>query len=135
MRDYARNAPDFENQIRNYMGKVTTMDRELGRLLDYLEQKGLNKNTVVIFMSDQGPEDYHIGNSRNAGMGSTGVLRGRKRSIYEGGVRVPGIVRWPGRVPAGAVSEAVWTTVDILPTAFGSLSKRVPMKFCQTTQR
>lgn len=126
MRDYARKAPDFENQLRNYMAKVTSMDRELGRLLGYLEKKGLAKNTVVVFMSDQGPEDYTIGNSRNAGLGSPGVLRGRKRSIYEGGVRVPAIVRWPGQAPAGAVSDAVWTTADLLPTLASIAGAEMP---------
>ena len=59
-------------------------------------------------------------------MGSTGVLRGRKRSIYEGGVRIPGIVRWPGRAPEGIVSDAVWTTVDILPTLTSIAGAKIP---------
>ena len=77
----------------------------------------LTDNTLIFFTSDNGPEDYHIGNVRNSGMGSTGVFRGRKRSLYEGGVRMPCIARWPGTVEAGRVDKtSVMGAVDWLPT-------------------
>ncbi|MDZ4688961.1 MAG: sulfatase-like hydrolase/transferase, partial [Planctomycetaceae bacterium] len=63
------------------------------------------------------PEDIHIANAGHSGIGSAGPFRGRKRSLYEGGIRVPGIVRWPGHVPAGKIDETtILSAVDFLPT-------------------
>jgi N-acetylgalactosamine-6-sulfatase len=96
---------------------MTGLDAAMGRLFDHLDQQGLADNTVIVMSSDNGPEDYHAGNARNAGIGYPGVFRGRKRSIYEGGVRVPLLVRWPGKVPAGRRDDAsTLTAVDLLPT-------------------
>ena len=67
----------------------------------------------MVFSSDNGPENITF---RDGTFGSAGGLRGRKRSLYEGGVRVPGIIRWPGTTPAGAVTDALVSTVDLLPT-------------------
>ncbi len=70
-----------------------------------------------MFSSDNGPEDIHIRNASHSAFGSPGPFRGRKRSLYEGGIRVPFIVRWPGRVPAGRVeTRSVLSGVDLLPT-------------------
>ncbi len=100
-----------------YYGTVTAMDRELGRLFRWLDQQGLTQNTLILFSSDNGPEDIHIRNAGHSGVGSPGPFRGRKRSLYEGGIRVPFIVRWPGHVPAGKVnSSSVVAAVDFLPT-------------------
>ena len=100
-----------------FFAAVTGLDTEVGRLMAKLEELGLADNTVVIFSSDNGPEDIHIGNANHSAMGSPGPFRGRKRSLYEGGVRVPFIVRWPGRVPAGRIDdESVVAGVDFLPT-------------------
>lgn len=82
-----------------------------------LEQLGLDQKTVLFFSSDNGPEDYHIRNAANAGVGSPGPHRGRKRSIYEGGVRQPLVVCWPGKIKAGVFDEAsVIGAVDFFPT-------------------
>lgn len=116
MSGYADSAADLDTQMKVYLASMTSLDAAIGRLLDYLDKSGLAENTLIFFTSDNGPEDYHIGNARNAGVGSPGVFRGRKRSMYEGGVRVPCIVRWPGKVPANKVSEAVWSGVDWMPT-------------------
>jgi N-acetylgalactosamine-6-sulfatase len=117
MRDYAGRAKDLSSQMRVYAASMADLDAQLGRLFDGLAELGLAKNTVVIFSSDNGPEDYRIGNASNAGVGSPGPLRARKRSLYEGGVRVPFLVRWPGRVEAGTTDEAaVVAAVDFLPT-------------------
>lgn len=117
MRGYVAEAEDMNAQLRVFSAAMTGLDREIGRLLDFLDEAGLAENTVLFFASDNGPEDYHIGNAKNAGMGSPGHLRARKRSIYEGGVRVPFIVRWPGEVEARRVDgNSVLTAVDFLPT-------------------
>jgi len=93
------------------------MDRQIGLFLDRLEQLGLSDNTLVIFSRDNGPEDFQIGNAAPSGIGSTGPFRGRKRSIYEGGIRVPFILRWPGRVAANTVNTtSVVNGVDFMPT-------------------
>jgi len=78
---------------------------------------GLADNTLVLFSSDNGPEDIHISNAGHSGVGSAGPFRGRKRSLYEGGIREPFIVRWPGHVTAGRIdNESVVAGVDFLPT-------------------
>jgi N-acetylgalactosamine-6-sulfatase len=103
------------------------MDRQIGRLLEKLDELKLTENTVVIFSSDNGPEDIEIGNAAWSGIGSAGPLRGRKRSLYEGGVRVPFIVRWPGKTPAGQVNnQTVVSGSDLLPTVCELAGAAVP---------
>jgi len=120
MRDYVAGAKDPVQQMKVFCAAVTGLDKAIGRLLDFLDETGLAKDTIVFFSSDNGPEDYHIGNASNAGMGSPGVLRARKRSLYEGGIRTPLLVRWPGHVKAGRVDEtSVLASVDFLPTVCG----------------
>ena len=117
MAQYARQAKKLDAQTKVYCAAVTGMDKALGRLLAELDTLGLAADTLIFFTSDNGPEDYHIGNAANAGMGSPGPFRGRKRSIYEGGVRTSCIARWPGHVKADHVDrESVITAVDWLPT-------------------
>lgn len=100
-----------------YYSSVTDLDTQIGRLLSGLDKLDLANNTLVLFSSDNGPEDIHIRNAGHSGIGSAGPFRGRKRSLYEGGVRVPGIVRWPAKIPAGRVDIAsVIAGVDWLPT-------------------
>lgn len=100
-----------------YYGSVGDLDAQIGRLLGELETMGVAENTLVVFSSDNGPEDIHITNAGHSGVGSAGPFRGRKRSLYEGGIRVPFIVRWPGHVPAGRIdNESVVAGVDFLPT-------------------
>lgn len=98
-----------------YAAMITRMDRDIGRILDRLRKLGLDENTVVFFCSDNGPE--RIGGADPAFFRSSGPLRGIKRDLYEGGIRVPMIAWGPGRVPAGRVSEQVWAMWDVLPTA------------------
>jgi arylsulfatase A-like enzyme len=99
-----------------YAAMVTRMDREVGRLLDLVQELGLDERTIVVFTSDNGPTYDRLGGSDSAFFESAGSFRGLKGSLYEGGVRVPAIVRWPGRVPAGLVSERVTGFEDWLPT-------------------
>ncbi|MEO1535762.1 MAG: sulfatase-like hydrolase/transferase, partial [Planctomycetota bacterium] len=102
---------------------VEEFDFETGRLLDTLDRLGLAEDTVVIYTTDNGPwnQDLYIDNEMGHPPGSkfwgdSGPLREGKGSNYEGGVRAPCIIRWPGRVPAGVESDAVFTTLDLLPT-------------------
>jgi N-acetylgalactosamine-6-sulfatase len=99
-----------------YLASVSDVDTQVGRLLDKLRELDLDKKTLVVFTSDNGPEDIEARAAGHSGVGSPGPFRGRKRSLYEGGVRVPLIVRWPGQVPAGRVSDRVLAAVDWLPT-------------------
>jgi N-acetylgalactosamine-6-sulfatase len=115
--DYYRAAKDLRSQMRVFAAAITDLDAQVGRLLDALDELGLDENTILFFSSDNGPEDYHIGNAANAGVGSPGPHRGRKRSIYEGGMRQPLVVRWPGKIKAGVFDETtVIGAVDFLPT-------------------
>ncbi len=90
-----------------YSSALEYMDEQTGRLLDALDQLGLTENTLVIFSSDNGPMMRD---------GDTAGLRGRIRDSYEGGVRVPLIARWPGRIPAGATVDTPAIAYDIFPT-------------------
>ncbi|MGV3658588.1 MAG: sulfatase [Prosthecobacter sp.] len=100
-----------------FAASVTNLDIQIGRLLEGLKKLGKEQDTLILFSSDNGPEDIHIVNAGHSGVGSAGPFRGRKRSLYEGGIRVPGIVRWPGKVPAGRIEDkAVMAGVDWLPT-------------------
>jgi len=117
MQKYLGPAKDLRSQMQVFCASLTDLDTQIGRLLQALDELKLADNTIVFFSSDNGPEDYRIGNAANAGVGSTGPLRARKRSMYEGGIRTFGLLRWPGRVAAGRVDEtSVLSGVDWLPT-------------------
>lgn len=114
---------DFKGKSKSglYGDAVEEMDFHTGRLLDTLDSLGLRDNTLVIFTSDNGPWNNFqetLGPRHNGQIawGSSGPLREGKGSTYEGGQRVPCIVRWPAQVPAGRVSDAIFSTIDFLPT-------------------
>ena len=103
------------------------MDRQYGRVLKCLDDLGLAGNTIVIFSSDNGPENIHEHEAGISGVGSPGPFRGHKASIYEGGIRVPFLVRWPGHVPAKRIEdEAVVAGVDLLPTLCKLAGAKLP---------
>ncbi len=111
-----------------YGDVVEEFDFETGRLLDALDKLGLRDNTLVIYTSDNGPWNQPAYTNKKKGhpkgsifWGEAGPLRAGKGSCYEAGVRVPCIVRWPGKVPAGKVSDAIFSTLDFMPT-FASLA-------------
>lgn len=100
-----------------YYSIVGDLDAQIGRLLKEMDDLGLANNTLVMFSSDNGPEDIHLAEAGHSGVGSAGPFRGRKRSLYEGGIRMPLIVRWPEKIPAGRVdTNSVIAGVDWLPT-------------------
>ncbi len=101
---------------------VTRMDGDVGKIMALLAELGLDERTVVFFCSDNGAANRWEGR-----FDSSGPLRGRKRDMYEGGIRTPMIVRWPGRVPAGATNtDAVWYFADFLPTAAALAGAKAP---------
>ncbi len=132
MRLYDHLSPDgkdfpFKSAAQIFYGSVTDMDKHVGRLLRALDDLGLAEKTLVMFSSDNGPEDIHVKNAGHSGVGSAGPFRGRKRSLYEGGIRVPGIIRWPGKVPAGKIDDtSVVAGVDWLPTVCRFAGIEVP---------
>jgi arylsulfatase len=97
-----------------YAAMVTRMDRDVGRIMSLLKELNLEDNTIVMFTSDNGPT--FNGGSDSAFFESARPLRGLKGSVYEGGIRVPFIVRWPGRIKAGSTSEHICAFWDFLPT-------------------
>ncbi len=114
---FSSNKVSFHAPATIYYATVHEMDKQVGLFLDKLKTLGLEDNTIVIFTSDNGPEDIFVRNAAHSGVGSAGPFRGRKRSLYEGGIRVPFIIRWPAQVPANRVDErTVLTGVDLLPT-------------------
>jgi arylsulfatase A len=107
-----------------FAAMVTRMDRDIGRILDAVKARGLDRRTLILFMSDNGP---HVeGGADPEFFHSSGGLRGVKRDLYEGGIRVPMIARWTGTVPAGRVSGHVWAHWDILPTVAEVTGVRPP---------
>lgn len=106
----------YNGAMAVYYAAVSAIDSGMRRLLDGLDDMGIAGETIVAFTSDHGPETHLVRNASHSGVGSTGPFRGRKRSLYEGGVRVPFIVRWPDEIPAGRVEDTVVSGVDWLPT-------------------
>jgi arylsulfatase A-like enzyme len=99
-----------------YAAMITRLDREIGRLLQALKDSGLDDRTMVVFTSDNGPLYDKLGGTDAEFFNSAGGLRGRKGSMYEGGIRVPTIIRWPGRIRPGSVSDRVTGFEDWMPT-------------------
>lgn len=94
--------------MQNYAGCITAMDEQIGRLRTFLKLKGIDSNTMIWFCSDNGPE--------NGNPGTTGGFRERKRSLHEGGVRVPGLLVWPEKIKKPMVTDIPCVTSDYLPT-------------------
>lgn len=104
-----------------YFGCVSMLDHHIGRLMDYLDKTGLSENTIVVFTSDNGPE-----HRTPTAFGSSGHLRGAKGHIHEGGIHVPGIVRWPGKIEAGSVSEEPINGTDWMSTLSAIAGAELP---------
>jgi arylsulfatase A-like enzyme len=106
---------DWPQQQKNHAAMITWLDADVGRLIKRLQELKLDEKTIVFFSSDNGP--HKEGGADPKFFNSSGPLRGIKRDLYEGGIRVPMIVRWPGRIKPGQVSEQPWAFWDFLPTA------------------
>jgi len=107
--------PDLHHKNPDYAAMVQSLDENVGRVLSLIEKKGIADNTIVIFFSDNGG---YIGNQKNTKLAVTDntPLRSGKGSLYEGGVRIPFIVKWPGHTPEGAVTDQAIFTCDLYPT-------------------
>ena len=99
-----------------YAAMVTRLDRDIGRIMSLVRELGLDEKTIFVFTSDNGPLYNRLGGTDTDFFGSARGLRGRKGALYEGGIRVPLIVRWRGRIPANSTSDRVTGFEDWLPT-------------------
>jgi arylsulfatase A-like enzyme len=117
-------AEDWPPAEKNKAAMITRLDRDIGRIMAELRANGLDRNTIIFFSSDNGP--HKEGGVDPRFLNSAGPLRGIKRDLYEGGIRVPMIVCWPGRIPAGSVNETPWAFWDFLPTAAALASVSTP---------
>ncbi len=106
---------DWPDPQKGHAAMITRMDRDIGEIFASLERLDLDKNTIVFFTSDNGP--HREGGADPTFFNSSGPLQGIKRSLHDGGIRVPAIARWPGHVKAGSVSKLPWAFWDFLPTA------------------
>jgi arylsulfatase A-like enzyme len=114
--DYAPyDTENWPTTEKGFAAMVTRMDRDIGRLMALLKELGQDDNTIVMFSSDNGP--HREGGHDPEFFGSRGGLRGIKRDLYEGGIRVPAIARWSGKIRPGQVSSQMWAFWDLLPTA------------------
>lgn len=111
---------------KNKAAMITRLDNDIGRLIAKLQELKIDDNTVIFFTSDNGP--HKEGGVDPKFFKSAGQLRGIKRDLYEGGIRVPMIVRWPAKIKPGRVSDQVWAFWDILPTAAGIALAKPPEK-------
>jgi arylsulfatase A len=117
--DLLRSDPDCAQHHAN----VSQLDHAFGNLMLTLDELGLRNNTLVVFTSDNGPEGA---GTKGRTRGSTGGLRGRKRSLYEGGIRVPGIIRWPNRIAPGTVCDTPIIGSDLFPTVLAAAGVAAP---------
>jgi len=103
-------------QQKNYAAMVSLLDSDVGKINELLKQLKLDKNTIVMFMSDNGPQGKVEGSYDQTLFQSNGGLRGLKRALYEGGIRSPMLVQWNGKIKANQTNSTVWTQYDVLPT-------------------
>jgi arylsulfatase len=108
-----------------YAAMISTLDKQVGELLSTLEEHGLKENTLVLFTSDNGAT-HDVGGVDTEFFDSVGPLKGRKGSVCEGGIRVPMIARWPGRIEAGSKSELPSAAWDLMATAAEAASANAP---------
>nr|WP_201723931.1 sulfatase [Rhodopirellula sp. SM50] len=100
---------DYQTRHNLFRQAIAEIDWSVGQILDTLQVNGLDENTLVLFTSDNGPP-------KNTLFASPGPLRGNKGTTFEGGMREPTVVRWPGKIPAGTPNDELMTTMDLLPT-------------------
>lgn len=105
-----------DERLARYYGALTRMDEAIGALIELLEEKGIADNTLVMFLSDNG----------GSGNGGNAPLKGSKSSMWEGGLRVPFIARWPGHLPKAKVTEEFLTSLELVPTILAATGAQAP---------
>ncbi|NOX98870.1 MAG: arylsulfatase [Verrucomicrobia bacterium] len=115
--------PSINQDIKNYAAMVSMVDDNLGQVLDLLAELKIDDNTIVFFTGDNGGQDYFPSKERPRGFfgpnvnPKTGVeFRGHKGNLYEGGLRIPFLAQWPGKIKGGQVSDLLFNQVDVFPT-------------------
>jgi arylsulfatase A-like enzyme len=121
---YKERFPDLPWDRQIMAAMISAMDDQVGAVMDELERQGMRENTIVFFMSDNGPSrqsrNWLDGRLDPYYGGSAGRLKGHKFSLFEGGIRVPAIMNWPAQIPAGQVVDQVAVAMDIFPTVLGA---------------
>jgi len=105
-----------DERLARYYGAVTCMDEAIGALMESVEKSGQKDNTIVLFLSDNG----------GSGNGGNAPLKGGKGTMWEGGLRVPFIMRWPGQLPAGKVTDEFLTSLELVPTLLAASGAKAP---------
>jgi arylsulfatase A-like enzyme len=105
-----------DEKLARYCGAVTCMDEAIGAVMQAVETVGLTQDTMFIFLSDNG----------GSGNGGNAPLKGSKSTMWEGGLRVPFLLRWPGKVPAGKVTDEFLTSLELLPTLLAATGAKAP---------
>lgn len=125
--EYLAKYPGLVEEQKHLYGCITAMDEQIGRLRDFLRENDLEENTLIIFCSDNGPADPLA----RRGIASAGPFRGHKHQLWEGGIRVPAVVEWPGHLKGSRLCSFQSGTVDFLPTILDLLDltpkKKVPL--------
>ena len=124
---------DWPEQAKRFAAMVSMVDRQVGDVLDLLKELNLDENTIVFFCGDNGGNDYFKDDKHPRGFHGanvhpeTGVeFRGKKGNLYEGGLRIPMLARWPGKIAPGRVSDLLWYFPDVLPTVAEITGSMVP---------
>ncbi|TWU44267.1 Arylsulfatase [Novipirellula aureliae] len=120
--EYLAMYPNLSEEQKHFYGCITAMDEQIGRLKQFLNEKGIAENTILLFCSDNGPADPQV----RSGAASAGPFRGHKHHMWEGGLRVPSLIEWPGHVDAGTTIDYQACTSDYFPTILDMLDIPVP---------
>jgi arylsulfatase A-like enzyme len=113
----------YPGKPENYYGAIASLDEQMGRLRETLRFLKVERNTMLWYASDNGPEGDRLA---TASPGTSGPFRGRKRSLFEGGIRVPALLEWPSRFASPRVVRAAASTSDYLPTILSALRQPLP---------
>ncbi len=125
--------PQIDQEAKNYAAMVTMIDNDLGTILDLLKELGLEKNTIVFFTGDNGGQDRFKDKKNPRGFFGPNVdpktgnaFRGGKGNLYEGGLKIPFLVQWPGKIKKGRVSHLIFNQVDVMPTLAAVSGTKAP---------
>jgi arylsulfatase A-like enzyme len=122
--EYLEKYPGLPEEQKHLYGCITAMDEQIGRLKTFLKEKGVAENTILFFCSDNGPADPQT----KRGIASAGPFRGHKHQMWEGGLRVPSLIEWPGHIEAGQTTNYQACTSDYFPTILDMLHIPIPNK-------